>query len=152
MSARYGSDRPTALALSGTTWALVLVLGFALGVLVTVNGYAVPAALVTLVCLGVVQLTEQQREQAAGRVRDALHHAKIGIRQAARIMEMDPSDLERGLSGERKLDLWRLEMLPDAFWQEYWPLLARDKGVPETFRTAIKSLPVWMTFDSERTA
>lgn len=95
----------------------------------------------TLIILGLVLLTDDQRRTAANRIREALRLADLGIRKAALHMELDPSDFERALSGERKLDLWRLEMLPDAFHQHFHLLGLRDRGLPDTAMAALKIAP-----------
>jgi hypothetical protein len=135
--------RPTTLTVSPLFAVIVLTLGFVLGTVLALWGYGVPVAGFALTLTGLVQLSEDERRRSADRIREALRLADIGIRQAARIMEMDPADFERALTGERKLDLWRLEMLPASYWQEFWPLLARDKGNPASFRTFAQILPVF---------
>jgi hypothetical protein len=65
---------------------------------------------------GLVALSDDQRRAKADRIREALSILRIPITTAARqYMQMDPADLERGLSGDRKLDAWRLEMLGPEF-------------------------------------
>lgn len=125
--------RPTTLA---------VVCGALIGVCASVNGYGHIVAYTALIGLGAIQLTEDIMRREASMIREALRRADIGIRKAALHMEMDPSDLERALNGTRKLDWWRLAMLPDAFWQELWPLLAEARGVPSSFRTFLKVAPV----------
>ncbi len=124
--------RPTVLAVA---------LGLAVGAWSAQHGLAGPVAALAFIALGVVQLSEQQRQHSAAMIREALRRADIGIRKAALYMDMDPSDFERALTGVRKLDWWRLEMLPRAFWVELWPLIAEDKGVPAIFRTFLRILP-----------
>lgn len=94
-----------------------------------------------LLVLGLVALSDDQRRTAAQRIREALRLADIAITKAARWMALDPSDLERGLSGARKLDVWRLEMLPDEFHRHYHLLGLRDRGLPETAKVALKITP-----------
>lgn len=120
---------------------LACVLSAALALLAWVHGYGEVVAYVCLIVLGVVRLEEDRRRRSAECIRTALRRADISVSKAALIMEMDHADLQRGLSGERKLDWWRLEMLPDVFWQELWPLLAETKGVPALFRTFAKVMP-----------
>lgn len=132
-----------------TTWAVVA-LGLALGYLLALLGYAVPVAISTAVVLGVVQLTEEQRRAVSARIRQALLNCNIGIRQAARIMEMDPTDFERALSGERKLDVWRLEMLPREFQREYNVLALTDSGLPERFAKFLQIAPALPFIQTEK--
>lgn len=121
---------------------LVVLLGVAVGALLTRYGFFGETVLSALFSLGLVQLTDDQRQRAAGRIREALRRADITLGAAAADMRMDQAELTRALAGERKLDLYRLEMLPDVFWREYWPLLARDKGLPDIFHTWMKALPM----------
>ena len=94
-----------------------------------------------LILIGLVALSDEQREAAQRRIREALRLADIAITKAALWMQLDRSDLERGLNGTMKLDLWRLEMLPDAFHQHYHLLGLRDRGLPEYAKTALKIYP-----------
>jgi hypothetical protein len=132
--------------------ALAIALGLAVGLFASMHGCGRVIGTVALFGLGAVHLSEAQRRDAANRIREALRRADIGIRKAALHMELDPSDLERALKGERTLDLWRLEMLPDQFWREYWPLVARDKGAPEIFSTWLQVLPHLFALKEEKTA
>lgn len=91
--------------------------------------------------LGLVALSDEQRRTATARIREALRLADIAITKAALWMALDRSDLERGLSGERKLDAWRLEMLPDVYHQHHALLELRDRGLPEYAKTAVKISP-----------
>lgn len=122
--------------------ALAIALGLSVGAFAWLNGYGAVAACAALAMLGLVQLAEGQQRKASDRIREALRRADISLGNAAAYMQMDQGDLTRALAAERKLDLWRLEMLPDTFWREYWPLLARDKGLPESFQTAARVLPM----------
>ena len=132
-----------------TTWTdfspgfyvLVIPLGLVLGIQLGILGYGVPAMFVTLAASGLVQLTDDQRRLVANRIRRALLNSNIGIRQAARIMEMDPTDFERALSGDRKLDAWRLEMLPLEYHREYNVLALADSGLPERIAKFIQMAP-----------
>ncbi len=92
----------------------------------------------TVVVAGLVQLAEQQRHTTEQRIREALRLSDLSITKAALHMNLDPSDFEKGLRGERKLDLWRLEMLPEEFSKHYATLTLIDKGVPTYFRKALK--------------
>jgi hypothetical protein len=142
--------RKHAVPNSPTLLVIVVLLGLAGGTLAHRYGHGRIVGLLSLAVLGVVQLTQEQRERGAQRIREALRRADLGIRKAALHMEVDPSDFERALKGEQKLDLWRLEMLPDAFWREYWPLLARDKGAPQIFSTWLTVLPHLFVIEEEK--
>lgn len=91
--------------------------------------------------LGLIALSEDQRRTATERIREALRLANIALSEAAFIMRMAHSDLTRGLSGERKLDHWRLEMLPPVYHQHHALLELRDRGLPEYAKTALKISP-----------
>lgn len=132
------------MAASPRTWALVMFAGFFLGVHLAMWGYAAPTAVTVAILLGAVELSEALRERGEWRIREALRRADIGICTAADYVGMDPSDFEKALRRKdgRKLDLWRLEMLPQQFWREYWPLIAQDKGVPALFHTFVQVLPI----------
>lgn len=91
--------------------------------------------------LGLVMLSDEQRRTAAGRIREALRLADIAVTKAALWMALDKSDLERGLSGQQKLDYWRLEMLPEDFHRHFYLLGLRDRGLPEYAKTALKISP-----------
>lgn len=131
---------------------LLCVLAFVGGAYLAINGLFGETVLCSLLSLGLVQLTEDQRQQVGARVREALRRADISLKSAAAQMQMDPADLTRALDGERKLDLYRLEMLEPVFHQEWWPLVARDKGVPEVFGTWLKALPVLFATSDKRSA
>lgn len=113
-------------------------------------------ALGFMLALGLVHLSEDQKRASGADIRLALRRADIPITKAARIMGMDASDLEKALNciPGRRLDWWRLEMLPDEFWQELWPLLAARKGLPQQAKTFVKALPVLLGIhgDKERSA
>lgn len=131
------SGRPQSVAF----WLAALALGLCLGILAGVCGYGVPVALATVTILAAVQLDDARRrsmERAAWRIQEALRRADISILKAALYMEMDRADLHKALAGERKLDIARLELLPDRFHQEHWPLIAEDHGVPALFNTFLK--------------
>jgi hypothetical protein len=92
---------------------------------------------------GLVAVPEDERRAKAERIREALSILRIPITTAARqYMQMDPADLERGLTGERKLDAWRLEMLGPEFQRVLALLTLRDLGLPALARTAIKIEPM----------
>lgn len=142
--------RPTALTDSRFLYVAILPLGFVLGAVLALWGYAAPVALLTSTFGGLVQLTEEQRRRKANRIRQALLNANIGIRQAARIMEWDPADFERALSGERKLDAWRLEMLPIEYEREYNVLALTDSGLPERFAKFLQMAPALPFIQSQK--
>jgi hypothetical protein len=131
---------------------LIVGLGLSVGLYATSRGLGGETVLCSLFCLGLVQLTDNERRQVGARVREALRRADISLKDAAAQMRMDPADLTRALDGERKLDLYRLEMLEGKFHTEWWPLLARDKGLPEMFHTWLKSLPVLFAAKEEKSA
>lgn len=133
-----------------TLWALSVLFGLLVGTLAAQTGHGRACALVAIVGLTAVELSAAQRRLAELRVRTALRLADIGIREAAEIMGIDARDFERGLKGERKLDLWRLEMLPDRYHQEYWVVLAEEKGLPALSRTVLKML--WAPVAHDRSA
>lgn len=99
--------------------------------------------MLTMFCLvlGLVALSDEQRRTATARIREALRLADIAITKAALWMALDRSDLERGLSGQQKLDYWRLEMLPEEFHRHFYLLGLRDRGLPEYAKTAVKISP-----------
>lgn len=145
------AHRPTTWAdFSPVFFVLVIVLGLMLGVELGILGYGIPAMFVTLAGAGLVQLTDEQRRRTAARIRQALLSANIGIRQAARIMEMDPTDFERALNGDRKLDTWRLEMLPLEYQREYAVLLLADTGLPERINRLLQMVPALSFIQSEK--
>jgi hypothetical protein len=141
-----------AVLASPTMLVFMVGLGLALGIQAHRYGHGRHVGLAALAILGAVQLTEAHRTQTAERIREALRRADIGIRKAALHMQMDPSDLERALKGIKPLDVWRLEMLPDTFWREWWPLVARDKGSPEIFSTWLQVLPHLFAIQEDKTA
>lgn len=121
---------------------LFTILLLAIAALGAINGVTWLTALSVFCVLGLVQLDEEQRQQTRERIREGLRRAGIPITKAAEhYMLMDPSAFDSALNGERKLDYWRLEMLPESFWQEYWVLLARDKGLPDQVRTFVHAMP-----------
>lgn len=128
-----------------TTWAfcgIICALGLALGYLLAVRGYAVPVTVATLIVAGAVQLSEARREAFRLLVRDSLDDAKIGFRQAARIMEQDPKDLQRALNEPGyRLDAWRLEMLPDEFHRAFAVRRLGQLGLPALFNRFLRILP-----------
>lgn len=143
--------RPPAVAFSASFFAVVIVLGLVLGAWLAVLGFGVPVAISTLIVLGVVQLTEEQRRAKANRIRQALLNCNIGIRQAARIMEYSShADFERALSGERKLDVWRLAMLGIEFEREYNVLALADSGLPERFQKFLEMAPALPFIPSDK--
>jgi hypothetical protein len=87
--------------------------------------------------LGMVVLTDEQRAHAVKRIREALRMADISVSKAALWMNLELRDLERGFSCERKLDVFRLEMLPDAFHQYYALVSLRDRGLPPLSLTSL---------------
>lgn len=91
--------------------------------------------------LGLVMLDDQQRQTAEKRIREALRLADISITKAALWMNLERSDLDKALQGLLKLDVWRLEMLPDVFHQHYHLLCLRDRGLPEYAKTSLKIAP-----------
>lgn len=101
--------------------------------------------------LGLVELSEEQKRQKGGRIREALRAIDLSITKAAWTMgRMDPSDLEKALNGLRKMDVWRLEMLPIEFHQELWLLEARDRGLPERALTFLRILPAIAGMPADR--
>lgn len=91
---------------------------------------------------GLVVLSDEDRRAAANRIREALRLADIGLRKAALYMNLDHADLQRALSGERKLDFWRLQMLPRIFHQHLNILTLRDIGLPDYARAAVDAAAV----------
>lgn len=87
---------------------------------------------------GLVALSDSQRRTAAERIREALRLAGLALSEAAYLMGIDPSELTRGLSGERKLDHWKLQLLPDEFHRHHAVLELRDRGLPAYARTCLK--------------
>jgi hypothetical protein len=146
------AHRPNELTLSPALVGAVLLVGFSCGCWFSLIGYGIPVAVSTVATLSLVQLTEDQRRRVAWRIRTALQRANIGMVEAAQTMGLDPADWSRCLTGERKLDLWRLEMLPDAFHQEHWPLIAADRGLPESFNTFLQILPIVTVAARKRSA
>jgi hypothetical protein len=143
------AHRPTTWTVSRGFYLAVIPLGFILGVWLSLLGYGIPVVVSAMFTLGLVQLSDDQRRVVSARIRQALLNSGIGIRQAARIMEMDPTDFERALSGERKLDVWRLEMLPREFQREYNVLALADSGLPERFAKFLQMAPA-LPFISEK--
>lgn len=141
--------RPTKLGESNRVFVLLSILGFLVGAYCALEGRHTELLLISISGLGLVQLEESKRRGVGDRVRDALNRAHIPLKEAAAIMKMDQGDLTRALNGEMKLDLYRLEMLPDEFHQEWWPLQAHAKGVPELFKTWLKVLPVLVAVEDE---
>jgi hypothetical protein len=129
---------------------LLSILGFVFGVWLSLNGLHTELVLTSAFGLGLVQLAEDDRRKVGARIREALRRADISLKEAAALMHMDQGDLTRALCGDMKLDLYRLEMLPLKFHQEWWPLQARDKGLPEQFHTWLKTLPVLFGSEQER--
>jgi hypothetical protein len=145
------SHRPTSWTdFSPAFVAIVITLGLVLGMELGILGYGVPAMFITLAAAGLVQLTDDQRRRKAARIRQALLNSNIGIRQAARIMEMDPTEFERALSGERKLDVWRLEMLPIEFHRECNVLELADSGLPERLAKFLQMAPALPFINSDQ--
>lgn len=142
------AHRPTSWAFCGIVW----VLGLTLGYLLAIRGFAIPTAVTVIIVAGVVHLADQRREQLRLLVRDSLDDAKIGFRQAARIMEMDPTDLQRALNEPgRKLDAWRLEMLPDEFHRAFAVRRLGQLGLPAMFTRFLRILPA-IDLDTQRSA
>lgn len=130
------STRPTTLAV------LVCVLAFALGAALARFWHGEYAIVLFTLSLGAVQLRDDQYRARAHRIREALGIVGIPLTTAAReYMQMDPGDFVRALSGERKLDDWRLEMLGDEFMRVLALLELRDRGLPDLAQTALKITP-----------
>lgn len=94
--------------------------------------------LFALALFGVVQLTDAHLRATAQRIREALTLCGLQQKEAAYLIGLDPSDFQKALDGQRKLDLWRLEMLPEDFQRHYSLLVLRDRGLPDYARTALK--------------
>lgn len=128
-----------------TTWGPITTVTVAVGALVLLLQCPlwVRDALALLAALGLVSLAEEQRLATAKRWREALSAHQIPVTKAAtEYMRWDVREFERALAGERKLDAWRLEMLPVEVRQTYALLTLRDLGVPEVFRTFLRVHPV----------
>lgn len=82
-------------------------------------------------CFGLVALTDEQRRSATQRIREAWRLSDVSVTKAALWMALDRGDLARGLSGQQKLDFWRLQMLPKRVHQWLAVLELRDYGTPE---------------------
>lgn len=142
---------PTVALFSWAFFAVLIPLGFVLGMWLALLGHAVPVAFAALLILGLVQLTEEQRHRVATRIRTALQNSGLGFCQASRIMEYTShSDFERALSGDRKLDEWRLEMLPVEFHREYAVLLLTDVGLPERISKFLEMVPALSFIQSDK--
>lgn len=120
---------------------LTVILGFCLGLLAVQHGYGQAVGMVSLLSLGLVSLTDEQRRTKAARVREAIAICGFNLRTAAHTMGLDPAELNRALSADRKLDTWRLEMLGDEFMRVLALLELRDRGLPSLAKTAVKIAP-----------
>lgn len=142
--------RPTTLA---PVTQVVIVLGMAFALFQLPR--EVVHLLTALVALGVICLTDEQQRGRELIHRETLRIADIGIRQAARIMELDPSDLERSLRGERKLDDWRLAMLAAHTHYEtdriHAYLTLAKHGLPDLIQRGLKITSAF-EFSAERSA
>jgi hypothetical protein len=69
-------------------------------------------------------------------IREALEHrdVKIGIKEAAYLMNIDEALFRRQLSGEGHISLLRLEKLPLKFWRVFPTLLALKYGTSRRMR------------------
>lgn len=99
-------------------------------------------AVALLSALGLVSLSDDRRRAKANRIREALTLSGFTLSQAAQTCNMDIADFSRMLSGERKLDGWRLEMLGDEFQRVLAMLTLRDLDLPELAKAALKIHPV----------
>lgn len=99
-------------------------------------------AVALLSALGLVSLSDDRRRAKANRIREALTLCGFTLTSAAQTANMDIADFSRMLSGERKLDDWRLEMLGDEFQRVLAMLTLRDLDLPALAKTALKIHPV----------
>lgn len=96
-----------------------------------------------LLIVGLVSLSADQRRAKAQRIREAIRDAGLSMKEAAALMQFhSAADLNHMLDDdERKLDAWRLEMLPDDFHAHLALLELRDRGLPQKIRLALKVIP-----------
>jgi hypothetical protein len=125
-----------------------IVLTVFLGILVAVwsfqNGYGPVALGLATVGLGLVQVADERRRAKAARIREALAKCEppLSLSDAAALARMDLAEFSRMLTGERKLDGWRLEMLGDEFNSWLSLLELRDRGLPKAAQRAVDVAPV----------
>lgn len=132
-----------------TTWVLLSVLAFLVGLWMAIHGYAKVGVVICFALGGIVQLTELQRQAFLADFDAALTDTGLSHRDAADRMKLDPSDLGKMLRGDLRFDIWRLEMLPDETRRCFYFRRAKRLGLPEFIRSAVKILPA---FDVERSA
>lgn len=122
---------------------LLVVLAFEVGIVLGFYGFQGAVVGFAALSLGAVQLADQRQRQVNGAFRDALRITDIGLCDAAKWMGMDPADLTRALAADRKLDLWRIEMLPSETLSLFYALRAQALGLPSFIRRALDMAPVF---------
>ncbi len=125
--------------------ALLVVLGFTLGVWMALAGYVLHTIVAASWCIGLVQLADQRQRDVNDAFRDAIRITDIGLCDAAKWMGLDPADLTRALALDRKLDLWRIEMLPDETVSLFYVLRAQKLGLPTFIRRALDVAAIFTT-------
>jgi uncharacterized membrane protein len=133
--------RPTALTVS--LFVVVVGVGLWLGTRFAASGYGLHAICAASWCIGLVQISDERRREVAQALRDALKETNIGVRDAAAHMQLDPADFSRALTGERKLDIWRIEMLPVETRRCFYFFRAQRLGLPTFVQRALKIAPAF---------